>query len=758
VRHWRVASRLALLLVIPVILGLTLAGLQVSSDLGRAGTYGQVGRLSALGQQVTGLAQALEQERSAAALFIAHGHPDAGLAALRRQYAVTDAQAVSVRRLAGQIGRAHAQPLIQANAATALASITGLPALRRSTAQGQASALEVTSGYSAAITGLFPVVDGIADLSTQPGLISSVRALGSLARLKDQVTLQQAILGAAFAAGRFAPGQLMALNVAQAAETSDIAAFRSSATPQESWALASTLAAAPARQARAVQQHAAGDGTLAPGPAAIAQWQAGVAYTAGWMRGAEQQLTSWIRADARAQQQNATRSAIITGSAAGAGLLLAALIAVLIVGSVVRPLRRLEAAALEAAEARLPADIQALTAGADAAPPHPARPAAALSSGDEIGQVARAIDRLHAEAVRMAGEEARLRDSADVVMASFFRRSHPLNDRLLRLIDSMELSEDDPERLGRLFQADSLATRMRRHSDTALVLSGHEPPPCWTEPVALVDILRAAASEIEDYDQVAFDVQAGVMVSEGAAVDTVHLLAELLENATAFSPEASQVLVSGYLDPAGGALIGIADAGPGLSDDQLRWLNWQLAHPPDADLRVAQQLGLFAVAHLAERHGISVVLTQAPGGGTTAEVFLPPEMIIPDAAQAAGTAALGSDYGRAGSTTSLAASPRITAGPPAAPDPAPGQAPGAAGPPGDGDVLEDEIPRPADAPVPAPAPVSPGAATEPWPAPAPATEPGPAGTAATEPGPAGTAAGSGQPIFEAVESESRPPR
>ena len=500
------------------------------------------------------------------------------------------------------------------------------------------------------------MVDGIADLSTQPGLISSVRALGSLSRLKDQATLQQAILGAAFAAGRFAPGELMALNVAQAAETSDIAAFRSSATPQESWALASTLAAAPARQARDVQQRAAaaGDGPLAPGTPAISQWQAGVSYTAGWMRGAEQQLASWIRADARAQQHSATRSAIITGSAAGAGLLLAALIAVIIVGSVVRPLRRLEAAALDAAEARLPADIQALTASTDAGAPRPVLRAVDVSSGDEIGQVARAIDRLHAEAVRMAGEEARLRDSADVVMASFFRRSHPLNDRLLRLIDSMELSEDDPERLGRLFQLDSLATRMRRHSDTALVLSGHESPPCWSEPVALTDVLRAAASEIEHYEQVAFDVQAGVMVSQDAAVDTVHLLAELLENATAFSPETSQVVVSGYLEPAGGALVGIADAGPGLSEDQLRWLNWQLSHPPDADVRVAQQLGLFAVAHLAERHGITVVLSRAPGGGTTAEVWLPPEIISPDAAQAAGTAALGGDYGRGSGAVTMA--------------------------------------------------------------------------------------------------------
>ena len=371
VRRWRVASRLALLLVIPVILGLTLAGLQVSSDLSRAGTYGQVGRLATLGQQVTGLAQALEQERTARGPVRLPRPPGRGpgrpAAAVRRHR-----RAGGQGAAAGRPDRPRARPAADpGQRGHGAGQHRALPELRRGTAQSQASALELTSGYSAAITGLFPVVDGIADLSTQPGLISSVRALGSLSRLKDQATLQQAILGAAFAAGRFAPGELMALTVAQAAEASDIAAFRSSATPQESWALASTLAAPPARQARLVQQHAAaaGDGTLAPGPQALAQWQAGVSYTAGWMRGAEQQLSSWIRADARAQQQDATRSAIITGSAAGAGLLLAALIAVLIVGSVVRPLRRLEAAVLDAAEARLPADILALTASADAGAP-----------------------------------------------------------------------------------------------------------------------------------------------------------------------------------------------------------------------------------------------------------------------------------------------------------------------------------------------------------------------------------------------------
>ena len=314
----------------------------------------------------------------------------------------------------------------------------------------------------------------------------------------------------------------------------------------------------------------------------------------------------------------------------------------------------------------------------------------------------------------MAGEEARLRDSADVVVASFFRRSHPLHDRLLRLIDSMELSEGDPELLARLFQMDNLATRMRRHSDTALVLAGHESPRRWTEPVPLVDVLRAAASEIEQYDQIAIDVQSDVVVSDEAAVDIVHLLAELLENAAAFSPESAQVSVSGFADSDGEALIAITDEGPGLPDDYLGWLNWQLAHPTPADATVVRQSGLFAVAHLAARHGISVVLTRPPDGGTTAQVRLPADMVATGAQPWNGASQLEATHGRNNGAPAVVAdphhpAPELTAGQFAAEDSA-ADADGPAAPdeavPGDA-ALTLAAPVPAPAPADSPAPSGP---------------------------------------------------
>ena len=466
----------------------------------------------------------------------------------------------------------------QASAATALASIAGLPSLRREAAQGQAPALTVINGYSAATAGLFTLDDGLANLSGDSTMITSARALGSLSRLADQVSLQQAILGGALAAGHFGPGARTALITAQAQQASDLGSFRSLATPEEGWAVTQTLASPLAGQAQAVEQRATASGgaALALGPGASQQWQTGMSFTEGWMRHAQQQMTTWIAGYAQATQRSMMRTALITAGAALAVLVLVLLATIIIARSMVRPLL------------------------------------------------------VQREAVRLASEEARRRRSISAISNGFFRRSHYLLERLLRLIDILERSEDDPGRLASLFQIDHLVTRMRRNSDSALVLAGHETSRDEAEPVTLVDVLRAAVSEIEQYNRVVLDVPVDDWVSGDAVADTVHLLAELLENATAFSPKTTQVIVSGH-PVRGGLLVSITDAGTGIAEEYLGQLNWQLAHPSDADAAVSQHMGLFAVAHLAARHGISVALDLPPEGGTAAEVYLPASLILPDA-------------------------------------------------------------------------------------------------------------------------------
>jgi signal transduction histidine kinase len=667
-RNWRVARQLLVLVLIPAVLILAFTGLWVTHEVRSAQTYGRVARLSELGQQVGGLAQAIAGERAGTAAFLSNGRPATGLAALQRRYAITDAQAARVRRQISQLGSGYPAQT-RAAAAQVLASITKLPGLRRQAAHSGASALAVITGYSAATSGLFPVIDGIADLSGNSTLVTSVRALGSLSRAADQASQQQAILGGALTAGRFGPGALTALITAQARQASDLDSFRSSATAEESRALTQTLASPQPRQAQAVEQRAiaAGNGALALGPQASQQWSTGMSATVGWMGRAQQQLAGWTTAYAQALQQSAMRSAMIAGGAGLAALALVLLGTIFAARSMVRRLRRLEAAALEGPGARLPIN-------------------------------------------------------ASAVSADFFWRNHALLERLLRLIDSLELREHDPERLASLLEMDHLATRIWHNSDSALVLAGHElPPPAG--PLALVDVLRAAASQVEQYGRVLLDAQQGVWVSASATTDTAHLLAELLENATTFSPETTRVIVSGHAVVAGGALVTITDDGTGIPDEELERLNWQLANPSLAEVTSTQQMGLLAVALLAARHGISVMLSAPPDGGTTAEVYLPATLISLGAAPVgwqggADEALPGGASEEAGVTDQRLSALRFASGqePPAG--------------------LE------ADAPEAVPALLG-----APMPAPAPGTS-----TSAAEPDPVDAESGDGPPIFESVRS------
>jgi len=251
-----------------------------------------------------------------------------------------------------------------------------------------------------------------------------------------------------------------------------------------------------------------------------------------------------------------------------------------------------------------------------------------------------------------------------------------------------------------------------------------------------VDVLRAAVSEIEQYGRVVLEVQPGVSVSGSAVADTVHLLAELLENATEFSPRTTQVIVSGHAARGGGSLINIADGGMGMPEEHLRQLNWQLAHPPLADAAVDRHMGLFAVAHLAARHGIKVALGLPPGGGTTAEVHLPAALISQVTepggwpGQAGEVLPAGAGGGAGGAADAVADAVALAA------DPRPSAPRSAAGPEfpaGPEIAMSDAVPLTLGAPLPSPAPAN--------------------SFALTVPEPLGAELGGALPIFESVESD-----
>ena len=387
-------------------------------------------------------------------------------------------------------------------------------------------------------------------------------------------------------------------------------------------------------------------------------------------------LVEQIQAQANSLAQSALRSAEIVSVATLLLLLLVLLITTFVARSMIRPLRKLRADALEVAGSKLPEMVRRLSQSEGGDASAEIEPIG-VNSTDEIGEVARAFDQVHREAVRLAADEAMLRGNLNAMFVNLSRRSQSLIERQLSLIDNLEQTEQDADRLSSLFRLDHLATRMRRNSENLLVLAGHEAASRrWSQPVPLVDVLRAAISEIEQYERVVLNVQPGIQVIGQAVNDVVHLVAEIVENATTFSPEDTQVYVTGQPLTSGGVLLDITDNGVGISEQEMAHANWRLDNPPVVDVAVSRRMGLFVVGRLAARHGVRVRLRHAQSGGLTALIWLPESVAAPESAQPLGRLRKfeADDYGPA---PSLSAPTAVIN-----PSPAPAPSPGLAGPAG----------------------------------------------------------------------------
>ncbi len=328
------------------------------------------------------------------------------------------------------------------------------------------------------------------------------------------------------------------------------------------------------------------------------------------------------------QHGSAVTSVIVDGTVLFLVLALSLVSTTLVGRSLVQPLRRLRTGALEVAGLSLPETVRRMSEGGEDVPLEV--DPIDVDSLDEIGEVARAFDQVHREALRLAATEAALRGNINAMFVNLSRRSQSLIERQIGLIDNLEQGEQDSERLANLFQMDHLATRMRRNSENLLVLAGHTISRRWNQPVALIDVLRAAVSEIEQYERITLNVQSGIAVRGQAVNDVVHLLAELAENATSFSAAEMPVAISGHLLSSGGVLLDITDQGVGMGAEEMAHANWQLDNPPVVDVAVSRRMGLFVVGRLAARHGVRVRLRPAASGGLTALVWLPDEVISRD--------------------------------------------------------------------------------------------------------------------------------
>ncbi|MFC4122727.1 nitrate- and nitrite sensing domain-containing protein [Nonomuraea zeae] len=287
-----------------------------------------------------------------------------------------------------------------------------------------------------------------------------------------------------------------------------------------------------------------------------------------------------------------------------------------------KELGALRLAALEVAQERLPHVVAKLRKGETVEMPE----LSVASTTVEIDDVGQAFSTVQQTAVEAAVGQAQLSEGVGHVFRNLARRSQTLLHRQRIQLEDMQHRATDPEALDDLFRLDHLTTRMRRHAEGLIILSGATPGRGWSKPVPLLDVARGAAAEVEDYQRVVVEPMSGQRLAGPVVGDVIHLIAELIENATVYSPEHTSVIVRGE-EAARGFAFEVEDRGLGMSAEELADLNERLASPPEFDLADSDRLGLFVVSRLAARHDIRVTLRGSPYGGTTAIVLIPEEHV-----------------------------------------------------------------------------------------------------------------------------------
>ncbi len=642
--NWRVRWRLAAIIAVPSLTAAALGALAINGDINNWQATGRVQHLAQLNADVVQLSQALENELDVSAAYAATRPNNGDLAAgLQKARNATDAAASAVLSAAGGVTPgAGYQPGTVQDLDRVKDSINDLANVRKgvSTSQLPASRIvQVYSGNLIAPANTFSAAIGSG--ANDADLQGNVTTLGALLRNENQVAVQRAILYAALSSpqGTLHSQDLTALNQAYEQAKADLAEFDASTDTAEQQFYGNTVSGAQVNVASSnealaqhlVQSHPSQPLSQLNPQLQAASWNSDMGLTLGDTQKVADALVTKITDRASALRSQATTDLLITSILTLFLLLLVALVSTIVARSLIRPLRKLRSDALDVAGHRLPEMVRRLSQSEGADEGIEIEPIG-VTSTDEIGEVARAFDQVHREAVRLAADEAMLRGNLNAMFINLSRRSQSLIERQLSLIDSLEQSEQDPGRLSSLFRLDHLATRMRRNSENLLVLAGHEVTRRWSQPVPLVDVLRAAISEIEQYERVVLNVQPGIVVVGQAVNDVVHLVAEIVENATTFSPEDTQVYVSGQPLSSGGVLLDITDNGVGISDQEMSHANWRLDNPPVVDVAVSRRMGLFVVGRLAARHGVRVRLRHAQAGGLTALIWLPDTVAAPEVA------------------------------------------------------------------------------------------------------------------------------
>lgn len=624
--QWPVLAKLIATLLIPTAIAVTAGALLIIDEAARSPEYLRAHDVAELQAELTDLRAELGAERVASVRSLA-GDVSVTLPAVQERQAATDRATDRVDAAAALV------PTLDRRATgytAALTRLDNLGAVRREVLDATGDADEALAAYNTVAALLLDLDDALAREIADPELAPIASTLQALGVLAEQISRQHATLALAIVRNGLDPAAAASIRDAQL--RADLALEDVHATFGASPDIPGVLLAGPEIGDRDELLRLALGRSAAEAPLSIdpQDWDRRTAAMRDLIDGAAGEQQQIIAARSLALSDSTRSSAgweaVILLFALAAGVV----VGVLVARSMFIPLRRLRRAALDIAGRRLPRLIGELATGTPrtvAVEPVP------VYLREEIGQVARAFDQVHEQAVRLATEQARLRGNVNEIFVNLARRSQGLVQRQLALIDQLESDEADPETLAQLFRLDHLATRMRRNSDSLLVIAGADCTQRGRRPVPLDDVLRAAMSEVEQYQRLMLRPAPPVLLLGQATADLTHLLAELMDNATAFSAPDTQVMVtSHYASETGTVTINVHDHGVAMTATDATEANRQLGTTmAELDGAAARRMGLFVVGRLAARHGVRVQLYPHGDRGLTASVVLPPRLARPAA-------------------------------------------------------------------------------------------------------------------------------
>lgn len=587
-----------------------------------------------IGHPLEDTVRVIQNERRQTLVFLADPRASDALPVLRRQRAATDRVVDQVNRSARQKDiRDALRPGAETQLSSILGAVEGLQALRDSVDKRTIGRVKAMEYYNGLIDPCYRFLTGL-HVMENVSMDKQVRALAGVSRAREMLSREDALVASGLLAGRMTAPELR--------QISDLVAKRG-------LLYEINLEVLPASERRRVEQYwaspdseplrSAEDKLIAQGPTRdpravdAARWQEAAPPVLDRLANDSTEMNNRFQDRGRPAGYGVLIKAGVAGVLGFLALLVSVFVSVRIGRELIRDLSRLRKDAHEVSGVRLPSVMRRLASGeqidVETESPH------LHYERDEIGQVGQALNILQRAAVEAAVRQADMRRGVSEVFVNLARRNQVLLHRQLTLLDTMERRTENTEELADLFRLDHLTTRMRRHAEGLVILSGAAPSRQWRKPIQLMDVVRAAVAEVEDYERIEVRRLPRIGVGGPAVADLTHLIAELLENATVFSPPHTAVQVHGER-VANGFTLEIHDRGLGMPPELLLDANLRLAETPEFELSDTDRLGLFVVSRLAQRQNVRVSLQTSPYGGTTAVVFIPAALLT-DAPEAHGT-------------------------------------------------------------------------------------------------------------------------